>query len=304
MWSAGECDYFLWQSASVTNFGIFRRQAKRGGRYRAASHVYDALPDPDGAGQQPATAGRVTNWPGAGQQQQAVPCGLQRPCPGQQQRRGVRQVGHRRTVVGCGFASRAGVAASILGVGLLWLTAHSISCVPPNPGAPGGCRCRPSSRRRRGRSPLPTPSRRGAWQVSTGCGMIMRLAVSLPHRGWEAWPGLSAICTITCTLNRWFYRCGGSCVWASTKDRASLRELIAPTTAGHDPPTHRSRHPGRWRWHAAVPADQAARQAGGADRRRLPPDRRADVQLPQLGHQQDLHPDAGGWEAAFAPCSV
>ena len=54
-----------------------------------------------------------------------------------------------------------------------------------------------------------------------------------------------------------------------------------------------SRHPGRRRGHAPVSPDEAARQAGGAHRRRLPPHRRADEQLHQQRHQQDVCAHAG-----------
>ena len=63
---------------------------------------------------------------------------------------------------------------------------------------------------------------------------------------------------------------------------ASEPTLSAPSA----PAPLASHHPGRRRRHAPVPAHQAPRQARRAHRRRLPPRRRAHVQLHQQRHQQ------------------
>nr|CAA62861.1 glucose-1-phosphate adenylyltransferase [Chlamydomonas reinhardtii] len=63
-----------------------------------------------------------------------------------------------------------------------------------------------------------------------------------------------------------------------------LEERVGPEVGAGDHRIQAYRHP-------PVPADQVARQAGRAHRRRLPPDRRAHEQLHQQRHQQDLHPD-------------
>ena len=51
-------------------------------------------------------------------------------------------------------------------------------------------------------------------------------------------------------------------------------------------------HPRRRPRHAALPADAAALQAGGADRRQVPADRHPDQHLPPRGDPADLRPDA------------
>ena len=72
---------------------------------------------------------------------------------------------------------------------------------------------------------------------------------------------------------------------------ARPRRLCAGREGQHE--ERGGRHPGRWGRHAAVPADQAARQAGSAHWGRLPPHRRAHEQLHQQRHQQGVCADTG-----------